>query len=142
MDVAQMLAHCALAMEAVRGNRTTWWIAFVAAVLAGACDSVAEPESARHSLDLFVGSGAQALAMDRGASIPLTVVVRDSIGQPLATHSAVALVSRNPSVVIVNDAAVVTGKAAGSTFVVATMREASGVTLADSMAITVVAPSP
>jgi hypothetical protein len=68
------------------------------------------------------------------------VEARDSTGHTVQVNPAVTFASRNAAVVAVNDGGVVTGVNAGTTYVVATMKQAFGPSLTDSLAVTVVGP--
>ena len=125
-------------VESARPLSATLSIAMT--VLAASCSSSTDVSPPNEVLDVFVGAHAQALAMDRGAVIPLALEYRNADGTILQANPSATYVSRQPTIAGVTATGVVVGLATGTTYVVATLNRTSGAPLTDSIAVTVVSP--
>ena len=93
------------------------------------------------TLDVFVGSHVQALAMDRGALAQLYAESRNSSGAVIQASPPVTYASRSRPIVGVTEMGVVVGLGTGTTYVVATLERDGRAPLVDSIAVTVVLPN-
>lgn len=125
-------------MRAVSARPLYATLSIATMTFAAGCGSSTEVSAPNDVLDVFVGANVQALAMDRGAVIPLGLEWRDASGKVLQANPPATYVSRQPTVVGVTATGVVVGLANGTTYVVATLNRPSGPPLTDSIAVTVV----
>ena len=118
-------------------------LAFVLSASVAACRSTTAtaPDTTVLSIAVSVGvSGSRLLMLNKNEPVPLTVVARGTNGQIVQPVSDFTYVSRSTVIATVSATGIVTGRGAGSTYVVVSLPTGSRI-LTDSIQVTVSLPA-
>jgi hypothetical protein len=101
----------------------------------GSSSTTTDP-NAPASITVRAPNGSNAFSMKAGTTAVLTVIVRTAAGTALSNPGILQYASRNTTVVTVNETGVVTAKADGASYVVASLATGTR-TLSDSVGFVV-----
>jgi hypothetical protein len=116
-------------------------LALSASVSACQSATATAPDTTVQSIAVSVGvSGSRLLTLNKNEPVTLTVVARGTGGQTVQPVGDFTYVSRSPAIATASATGIVTGRSAGSTYVVVSLPIASRI-LTDSIQVTVVLPT-